>query len=251
MSASLNIVREPGDPTIPVPSDAVDRVRAAASQALAARGGERHRRLMDELEIERRRLAQPTKRTAKLQRALQDASGILSVLRTHRASLETMRRQAVRDRPRENDGSVLLQIGDIERYLESFGLRRTQLELEQPQITECETALLAELRRQLLSLASDRAASDKRILDLYPAVETFVAEVREQARIRDGINAVAKKATAAEIAFGELKVDDAPGFRTSANSKQVDGSLIMGLRVPGVAPAGAGEAPPWLYKPPE
>jgi hypothetical protein len=41
------------------------------------------------------------------------------------------------------------------------------------------------------------------------------------------------------------------GLRTSLRSHGVEGDLIRGLRVPGIAPAGAEEAPPWLYMPPE
>lgn len=132
----------------------------------------------------------------------------------------------------------------------SLQAHREEIEAELPQIELRETQLRADLHSSLQALVERRRSNAARLLALYPAIQEFVGEVQIAAEIQREIHQIFATASASGIAQSELAdIDLTPPYRTSRASGGTDGSLIQGLRVPGLAPADAAEPPPWLYKP--
>jgi chromosome segregation ATPase len=195
-------------------------------------------------------LRQPFRSAAELRHKLQDAADMQEVASGWREELDVELRAAVKG----NQGAAVERLeGEINllrRRTDSLRANHEDLAPRLPEIERREAENCASFSERALALRNSRTAIFERAAELLPYVKEYAALARMEGRNKDEANAIAKAAHSAGINLAEIGVDLSPPYRVSDRAGDVPGDLPLGLRIPGIAPADADQAPSWIYQPP-
>ncbi len=143
------------------------------------------------------------------------------------------------------------EIAELGLSAETFQILRQDLEARAAEAERREVELLADLRRRASIVAERREADGKRLLALADGLAAVCSVVKREAETDGLARSLGRDAALAGVSLAEIgEFDLAPRYRTSPGWGGRDGGLVGVLRVPGIAPADAAEAPEWLYAPP-